>query len=125
MRCPDCNKFVPYGEPEIEIQGEDIQGSTFTADVRIMLPCEECSTELKETTISVEAQIVHECKKRGRKKPAYTLGNVESESGDEMQGSKHFYFADLTVNLTCDHCGEEIELEAQALEQSSAFDELV
>jgi hypothetical protein len=62
MRCPDCNKFVPFDEPEIEnnedyeVEQEDVGSSVvvrFTA--RMALPCGECSTELKEYTFDCEA----------------------------------------------------------------------
>lgn len=55
MRCEQCSKFVSFDtdtEPEINITVDD-EGSV-TGDVRIVNTCAECSTELKETTFSVD-----------------------------------------------------------------------
>jgi hypothetical protein len=56
MRCPDCNKFVSFeqGEPEAELEAS---GASLTGTIRIVLTCQECSTELKESTFDVEQDL--------------------------------------------------------------------
>jgi len=70
MRCPNCNKFVPYGldqEPEVDLEihqpsedGVKTDMKTvaevsveITGTVRIALTCEECGGELKESTFEL------------------------------------------------------------------------
>jgi len=57
MRCPDCNKFVPYDdstEPEVDLDVEI--GGAVTGTARIVLTCGECGTELKETTFDLDLE---------------------------------------------------------------------
>lgn len=56
MRCPDCNKFVSYGEAEIqsvEDQGE-LKGGRIAIEAEITIPCGECGTALKEGRVEGE-----------------------------------------------------------------------
>jgi len=62
MRCPDCNKFVPYGldsDPEVDLEiHQPVDGGVtpsveITGTVRIALTCEECGGELKESTFEL------------------------------------------------------------------------
>jgi hypothetical protein len=78
MRCPDCNKFVSYddsAEPELDLDVEDL---TVTGTVRIMLPCAECGTELKETTFDVEIDFTDDVE-------AQWPGSTTVEDGKEPQ----------------------------------------
>ncbi len=63
MRCPDCSKMVSYGEPEMEVESEDVDSSDgcVTATVRMVLPCGECGTELKDNEFELSADVDHEC----------------------------------------------------------------
>ena len=72
MRCPDCNKMVSYGDPTTEVNDEEISAQkeegknefsgTVNFNVRLVLPCADCSTELKETTLEFELPFEHTCK---------------------------------------------------------------
>lgn len=62
MRCPDCSKMVSYGEPEAELQSEDVDDDgKVSATVRLVLPCGECGTELKDNEFEFEIETPHEC----------------------------------------------------------------
>ena len=54
MRCPDCNKFVSYDEPEVEVNSINVNGEAVTASVRVALNCADCSTGLKEAEIEAD-----------------------------------------------------------------------
>src|SRR4029077_1202759 len=56
MRCPDCNKFVGYDEPNtenIEVEIDEEEG-TVTVQGELTLPCAECGTDLKSLNIEEE-----------------------------------------------------------------------
>lgn len=61
-RCPECNKFVSYGEMEVEIQSEDYCNGEVTIELRAILPCADCGEELKEIYSTLEREI--ECPNR-------------------------------------------------------------
>jgi hypothetical protein len=59
MRCPECSKFVAYDDgtdPEVDSVEVDEDGNV-SGNVRIVLTCAECSTELKEATFDIEGSI--------------------------------------------------------------------
>jgi len=148
MRCPDCNKFVPNGDPEAEVQS----GEDFTAEiedgelvikcepeVRVMIPCGECGTELKDTTFNFEMEYSHKCEKL----PKETPDNVEIEGEIEVEATDyyktkdrhgkpitnsryqaHLYGAEVTATSTCPFCQESIEFTEQDEIESSCMDEL-
>lgn len=64
MRCPDCNKFVSQELQEPEVQNIDIDESgNVTAEVRIVLACAGCGTELKDANLSMEQDFSKELEK--------------------------------------------------------------
>ena len=63
MRCPDCEKFVPFEPGDPEISGEEVDNGTVTGQVRIVLTCGECGTELKEANLDFDMAFEHECEK--------------------------------------------------------------
>jgi hypothetical protein len=141
MRCPDCQKFVSYDEGEVEIESEEIDDDGLVRiTVRVPLPCAECGQDLKEAAIEVEEQIEHDCEKyyEDPEGEIYTLDNVDAEFHSRRQTKdrhgkpiksyryqKQFYGAEITGDVTCNRCGEEIAFSATAEEQASYFDELV
>lgn len=149
MRCPDCNKFVPNGDPEAEVQS----GEDFTAEiedgeliikcepeVRVMIPCGECGTELKDTTFNFEMETEHKCDKVPKKTPEKGIeieGSIEVEATDEYKTKDrhgkaiknpryqaHLYGADVTASVTCPFCQEQIEFSGSDSIESSGMDEL-
>ena len=156
MRCPDCNKFVPFDEPTAERESEeiglDLNGNKLavnvSASVRLVLPCGECGTELKETNFELEASADHECaqipKDEGKARQVLDDSDVgegdwdDPETGDYMQTKdrngksikdprymKHFYTVTQAVTVKCPFCQEEISLEMQDEIQGSGMDEMV
>lgn len=149
MRCPDCNKFVPNGDPEAEVQsGEDFDATIEEGkliikcepEVRVMIPCGECGTELKDTTFNFEMEHEHECGKLPKETPAEGIeieGTIEAEATDDyrtkdrhgkpIKNSRyqaHLYGAEVTATVTCPFCQESIEFTAQDEIESSGMDEL-
>jgi len=161
MRCPDCNKFVPNGDPEAEVQsGENFEaeieeteraedGKTIIErtllikcepEVRVMIPCGECGTELKDTTFNFEMEHSHECEKLPKETPAEGIeieGTIEAEATDDYKTKDrhgkaiknpryqaHLYGAEVTATVTCPFCQEQIEFSESDSIESSSMDEL-
>jgi len=56
MRCPECRRFVGFGDmdvSEVEVEVDEDDG-TVTMRGRISLPCAECSATLKELEVEQE-----------------------------------------------------------------------
>lgn len=150
-RCPDCNKFVSYDDSyEPEVESAEVSDSTLTIEVRVVLPCAECGTELKESTMEASVEIEHDCSKKDEDgfKPEFSVD--ESDISAEMtsnvlttkkvflkrteewvereiknrRGWKQMYGAYLTGHVVCENCGEKIEFDADVEEQASSFDDL-
>lgn len=63
-RCYSCNKFVTKEMNEPEIEGEQIDDDgNITADVRLVLVCSDCGTELAESTqqVEIDGAEFHKC----------------------------------------------------------------
>lgn len=145
MRCPDCNKFVSFDEPQVEEDSIDVDGVEVTGSVRVVLPCAECGTELKEATLDFELLIEHECADDSTVLDDWVGDDDELEyeivsedytgcdryqdtdsKGKKITNSrymKHFYGAEVSITVKCLRCGEEIELTETVDEQASCFDE--
>jgi uncharacterized CHY-type Zn-finger protein len=143
MRCPDCSKFVSFGEGEVEINDVSVNDDEVTGTVRIMLPCGDCGTELKDAEIDFYIQIEHECAE-GTKPMDEDFSDeryeIESENADfteRMQDTdrhgrkiksyrymRHFYGADVNVALKCNVCGESFSVSDIVEEMASGFNEL-
>lgn len=152
MRCPDCNRMVSYGDPTVEVNDEDISSQKeegknefsgeVTCNVRLVLPCRECSTELKETNFEFTLPFEHKCKE-GTEITDEDEGEdfsmeVEAEPTDRFQTTnpktgkpiphrfqKHFYGTDVRADITCPHCREEFDVTGNEECQASSMDELV
>lgn len=150
MRCPDCNKFVPFdseSDPEIDL---DISDRVVTGSVRITNNCEDCGQELKEATFDVDEDFNDVIEdhwkahgwKGGKAKPpeGHREFDVSDDGGsrtDEYQTTdrngkkiknyrymKHLYGATVTIAVTCE-CGETFEREWSDNIPGSGMDELV
>lgn len=141
MRCPDCNKFVPYDdsqEPEHNLDVDDT--GHVTGDVRIVLPCGECGTELKEYSfdIDIQAEIDHKCEGED---PDYSVEvssvelTTQSDCGINKRTGKPnkfnpryattYYGFSLTGEVRCS-CGKAtIEFTAEDKVSASSMDEMV
>lgn len=150
MRCPDCEKMVSYGEATTEILDESIDGGTFSCSVRIVLPCAECGTELKECILEFEQEIDHECpveknESQDEQSSAFEDTTYELEIDDPeliedyrpktrklkngtekpvpFRYQKHYFGVSISGKAICNRCGAEIEIDVSQDEQSSAFEE--
>jgi hypothetical protein len=134
MRCPDCNKFVSFDEPEIEAQEPDIDGSTLTGQVRIVLKCSDCGNELKDAELDYEIEIEHDCKKRKKKNPEYEVcgepdcsgtDRYDGKPGTPMRYRRHYYGAEVVGTVTCVHCKQEVAFFGDVEERAAGFNDLV
>lgn len=153
MRCPDCNKFVPYDEPQVEEQNCDVSDGEVQGEVRVVLTCAECGTELKEHSFEIAHAIEHECDPAAYEEHQASLEEDDRTSEDEdptyelvssdnwnpsdyyedkdrngkpiknPRYQKHYYGFEGTVTVQCSKCGEEFEVEIKDHEQASGFDE--
>jgi hypothetical protein len=141
MRCPDCNKFVSFDEPEVEVESEEVErvndsAVSVTAEVHVTLKCADCGTELKETTIQFEndyelpepadpdqARLSLEVSVEAEPTDWF---NDKDRHGKPIRNPRyqtHYYGADLTITVT-DEAGAQHEFEAQVGAAASAFDEM-
>lgn len=154
MRCPDCNRFVSFDEPEIEWDVE-VNQNNVGGNVRIALPCAECGAELKEANLDFSLDIEHECdpevyatyvksvEELGQfhsyseeDDPEYEITSEDFNATDRYEDKdkngktiknsrymKHFYGADILLEIVCLKCGEVIEVQELVEEQASGFEE--
>jgi hypothetical protein len=61
-RCSNCETFVPYGDPVIEVENEDVDDEgNVEIEIRLALTCANCTEEIKETTLEMTGQVdIHE-----------------------------------------------------------------
>lgn len=138
-RCPDCNKFVglEMGDPEAEIEISNFgdldektgeQEFNLSGDVRLVLNCGECSSEMKEASCEVDQMITFTHK--NPKCPGVVELEVEAEGTARFTDAKnpryvkHFYGAELRYKLTCPECGAEDEDTGSVECQASEFEDL-
>jgi hypothetical protein len=146
MRCPDCAKFTslePGGvEVNVEVEPAD-DGAQVTGNVRIVLQCADCSSELKEATFDVDVEVpLHHLvavqssgPDEERQGHASTCSEPELEveftpdADDKFEPPKakrqtHYYGAVGTVDVSC-VCGAKGAVDWEDWVKSSAMDELV
>lgn len=87
MRCPNCSKFVPFDEPEVEVQSAEVQDTNLDLSVRVVLKCADCGEELKDAELSdtIDLHDHHDCKASPTTEVACTecdgSGEVDSDDG--------------------------------------------
>lgn len=150
MRCPDCNRFVAYDEPQCDSASVDLNDDSVHATVTVQLNCQDCGTTLKEAEIETEEEFSHECKPDGERTegqvpdPDYTPdddqfevvseGDPQGESRVESKDRhgkpiksarymKTFYGFSLETEIRCRKCGEVFTVMLEGEEQASSFNE--
>lgn len=157
MRCPDCNKFVAYDtEQEPEVGDEDVTGSdglyTVTAEVRRVLSCAECGTELKDLSFSLSAEVAVDepCTREDededdKPSPAapegeaappepsvkietehsheFEVDSVDVEPTEEGSGKKRKFGYSGEVTIRCIECDHEETVHVEDAAFSSEFEE--
>lgn len=145
MRCPDCNKFVSYDEPEAELNDVSIDGESVTANVTVNLNCADCGTTLKSAELSDEVSFDHTCETDPVEDWDEDAGDDQFEIEDDgdpegtsrMQTTdrhgkpikshrymKQFYGFELVSTACCKKCGESFDVQLSGEEQASSFDEV-
>jgi hypothetical protein len=148
MRCPDCSKFVPFDEPEVEVQSAEVQDTNLDLEVRVVLKCADCGCELKDADLSDSIDLTqhHECKKDRTDENGdeiivddeFTMDNEPDAEGFDryqdkdrhgkpiksMRYMKHYYGATLNCTCKCGRCDEEFSFTTTLEEQASGFNEL-
>lgn len=127
MRCPDCNKFVSYDEPDVEVSNLEADEDFVRLDIRVSLRCAECGTDLKEADIEVVAD--YDGPEHEKNDCDVTAEETDCEPDVKVVGSgryaKTFYGARVGVRVTC-ACGAlDQSLDVYGHEQASAMEEMV
>lgn len=138
MRCPDCNKFVSYDEPEVEVTVDPIDAATgenpsvVGVSVEINLNCQECGTQLKSATEMTDVAVVYPddlkpCTDEDGEHQ-WECDDLDAEPSVRSEGkgfAKTFYGASLTGEVVCAHCDQRGEVGGTVEVQASSFDEMV
>ena len=140
MRCPSCNKFASYDEPQVEINSAEVQNGTLLADVRVVLNSACCGDELKDCEFQIEEDVtdLHVCPGLDEM-PEDSEYEVESSDGTgterrETQDKKgkpinyryqrQYYGAEVMFTVRCLRCDMTFDLTVDVEEQASSFNEL-
>lgn len=144
MRCPDCNKFVSYDEPQADVQSVEIDGDSVRANVSVQLNCQECGSTLKDAEIEDERSIDHKCAELATSDSDFKEGDeqYEIENDGDAEGTsriqstdrhgkpiksarymKSFYGFTLETEVKCLKCGETFSVLLEGDEQASSFNE--
>lgn len=155
MRCPDCSKFVSF-DTEVDPEEEDspeLDGLAFHASYRRVLTCQDCGTELKESSLSVDGDLAvvkdaegNEVKEhpevcpKSPDMPAVhdwtldvdaqpTTGVIDTDRrGKKIKLARYMkttYGVEVTGTAKCELCGYTAEIAFTAEESASGFDEMV
>jgi len=145
MRCGQCNKFVSYDEPTLEVQDASINGTTLEVNVTATLPCADCGSELSQCEMHGEAEVEHECAEDAKVKDDWNPeedddkfeleGEPELEATERMETKdrrgkpirnprymKKYYGFSADAEVTCKRCGATFTVEVETEEQASSFE---
>lgn len=132
-RCGDCNKFVSYDQQDPEVEDLEVSDSgEVTAAVRIVNACDQCGTELRESTLEMSVDLSERLAGHlGSDEGAHELAAEETSSErTERQegrgrGARTFYGAKVEFKVTCS-CGEleEVTGDLEDDVQASSMDEV-
>jgi len=150
MRCPDCNKFVSYDEPQCEVNSVEVDDDSVRASVTVQLNCQDCGGTLKDAEIESDFQIDHACKPKAERNKDWEPDQdwkdgdcqFEVEDDGDAEGTsrlqekdrhgkpiKHhrykraFYGFTLESQVKCRKCGEIFSVSLEGEEQASSFNE--
>jgi hypothetical protein len=125
MRCPDCQKFVPY---DTDQEPDEDEAPSLEADGQFMatytrrLACAECGTDLKEAVIEVEGVLECSTPCRGADGGGHewTLVDCGAYPTIERRG----YGVGCVVTAECARCGVKHEQEFEASMSAGFFEEV-
>lgn len=141
-RCPDEGKFVSldFGDPEVDSLDIDGDGN-ITGNVRLVLNCASCGTEMKEANLEIEdlpAEIDEHIAAHKEAGEDFDLSIEEDSSAMDdrfsadkdrkgkripMRFRKHYYIGNVEATVTCS-CGKKFNVTLSVEEQASAFEDL-
>ena len=95
MRCPDCGKFVGFDEGNVDEVEADIDEESGVVQIegRVVLPCAECGTELKELSVSEEIETADDFEKS-------VLDAVKEAVGDKLGSEVTQEWVDANCKVT-------------------------
>jgi hypothetical protein len=126
-RCPDCNKFVPYeqGDVELDVNAELVMeeekpvGAVVSGNVRLILTCGECGTEMAEANpdFDVDVPLEH----TDAKDHEVEVVDEDASNTDRYDGKpntpsryrRHYWGAEVSGKVKCS-CGAEAEFRITA-----------
>jgi ribosomal protein S27E len=137
---------APVAEAAGQDATEDAEvsvGGTVTLEARVVLKCQDCGTELAESTITTEQDFDHTCDPEGLPEADYDPSGDQFEVQDpEPEGTsrqedkdrngkpikkarymKTFYGFEAEVDVTCRKCGEIFQVSVSGEDQASSFSE--
>jgi hypothetical protein len=125
MRCPDCNKFASYDEPEVEENSID---DATSIEVTVGLNCADCGGRLKEAqiTLALGEEPSHQdpaCDGTWMVKNDAVDYEPSTRTEGTGRGTKTFYGAKASWTVECDTCHASHEVTAANDEQASNFEE--
>lgn len=144
MRCGSCQKFVSFDtEVEPEEQAFDVtEDGTVDAEYRRVLTCADCGDELKETTLTLEAQVEptgeepkepckddeHAWEQDGDPDVEATMRVQDKDRhGKQIKSARYmttFYGVRISGDAKCSKCGQAGHYQAEDEAAASSFDEL-
>jgi hypothetical protein len=141
-------------DPELQDDGEIVDDGdgawTVAVDVRLVRTCAECATEMKEYNETVEISGDHTCKydedtlppEISKDDERYEILGIDAENTSDVQRTstnrktgkvtpiknprymKTFYGADVTANVQCLWCKQDMSETQGFKAQASSFDDL-
>ena len=139
MRCPDCNKFVPYDtevDPE-ENNEPEFDGVEFRGEYRRVLNCEECGLELKAADLEVAASELEEeslkdgCEHEWEVEAEATPGTKVIDTdryGRKIKYRRYMrteYGVEVSFSATCSKCNGQVTATGEAWVAASGMDEQI
>ena len=128
MKCPDCNKFASYDEPEVEVNNSDIADGNVTVEGTMTLRSACCNSDLKQWDFTMEGEVEHDTSKGEHEMEVEcddaTGGDYYDSPGRPMRYRRHIYTVEATAMVECS-CGFTTDITLKDENHASSFDELV
>lgn len=130
MRCESCSKMVSVelADPEPDVSVENVDGNgSVTGAVRIVLTCADCSNELREASLDVDANVeishIAPCEGDEDLEVEFSPESCDEYDPPKAKRQRHMYGAEGTITVRCS-CGAWGTSEWKELVQSSNMEEL-
>lgn len=137
MRCPDCNKFASLELSDdievtnLEVENDEGDGRVL-GNIRIVLNCVDCGSEMKEANFDIEQTIelkhTEDCPEKGASaelEVEFDPSGVDEFDPPKAKRQKHLYGAEGTILVKCPACKASASSAYKETVQSSHMEELV